>query len=777
MLWLIVTLHVVAGFGALAGARRLRRWGLAVAAVAPLSALVWAATAAPAIFGSEGETVTSRVAWAPSLGLEAVLRADGFSLIMVLVVSGIGSLILAYSAGYFSDGAKAARVGGLLTVFAGAMLCIVLADHLLVLYVGWELTSITSFFLIGTDHENPRARKAAVHALMVTGAGGLAMLAGFVLLGQQAGTWRLGAILASPPGGTATSVALGLILLGAFTKSAQYPFHSWLPDAMAAPTPISAYLHSATMVKAGVYLIARLAPAFAPIIGWWRPVVVSVGLVTMVAGALRASRPTDLKRLLAFGTVSQLGFLVVLFGIGRPEATAAAVAVLVAHALFKAALFLVVGIVDHQAGTRDVVDLHRLDEGWRAAKTVAVISAASMAAVPPLAGFVAKESAYAALVDGSTGDRLALAGIVFGSILTVAYSLRLVVGLVQPDVIVAVDKRRASPPAPAWTFVAPAVVLASLTVLFGLVPQVWEHAVDVGAIALDGQAVAHLALWPGLTVALGLSMLTLAAGVGVFALRRPVEAVAERWAPTTTGAEIFQRIVTAVLAAANRTTRLVQNGSLAKYAAVVLVTASAAPLVAMAGGGSWSGWPSFGADPTSVAVASLIVAAAVAATVARRRFAAAILLGAVGYAMALLFVVRGAPDLALTQVAVETLFVVVFLVVLRRLPDRFEHHSSPMGVTLRIAVSVSVGLFVLLGSIAFAGSRTERPVSDQMVERALPDGYGRNVVNVILVDIRGLDTVGEATVLVTAAVGIVALARAGRRREEDEPTATPEGER
>ncbi|MEO6988555.1 MAG: hydrogen gas-evolving membrane-bound hydrogenase subunit E [Aquihabitans sp.] len=772
MLWLIVMLHVVAGFAALASARSLRRWGLAVAAVAPLSALVWAATAAPRLLADGGETVTSRFSWATSLGLEAVLRADGFSLIMVLVVTGIGALILAYSTGYFSDGAKAARVGGLLMIFAGAMLCVVLSDHLLLLYVGWELTSITSFFLIGTDHENPKARKAAVHALMVTGAGGLAMLAGFVLLGQQAGTWRLGEILAAPPTSVATSVAIGLILLGAFTKSAQYPFHSWLPDAMAAPTPISAYLHSATMVKAGVYLIARLAPAFAVTIGWWRPVVVTVGLVTMVAGALRASRPTDLKRLLAFGTVSQLGFLVVLFGIGRPEATAAGVAVLVGHALFKAALFLVVGIVDHQAGTRDVTDLPRLGEGWGVTKTVAVISAASMAAVPPFAGFVAKESAYAALVDGSTGDRVVLAGIVFGSILTVAYSLRLAVGLVRPDAIVAVDQRQASPPAPAWSFVAPAVVLASLTVLFGLVPQIWESAVDVAAIALDAQAHAHLALWPGLTEALGLSLLTLAVGIGVFAVRRPIEAVAVRWAPVATGVEIYNGVVDAVLSAAARTTRIVQNGSLATYAAVVLTTASVSTLVAMARGASWPGWPAVGADPTSVVVSSLIVAAAVAATVARRRFAAAILLGAVGYAMALLFVVRGAPDLALTQVAVETLFVVVFLVVLRRLPDRFEHRPSPVGKTVRIAVSVSVGAFVMIGSIAFAGSRTERPVSDQMVEQALPEGYGRNVVNVILVDIRGLDTVGEATVLATAAVGIVALARAGRRREHDDPTPT-----
>ena len=310
------------------------------------------------------------------------------------------------------------------------------------------------------------------------------MLAGFVLLGQSAGTYRLSDIVAAPPSGGVVSVALVLILIGAFTKSAQYPFHSWLPAAMVAPTPISAYLHSAAMVKVGVYLIARLSPAFADA-GIWRPLVVTVGLTTMIAGGLRALRPFDLKQVLAFGTVSQLGFMVVLVGIGRPEATAAGCAVLIAHGLFKAALFMVVGIVDHQGGTRDV-RLLDLGAGWTPTKVVAVVSAASMAAVPPLAGFIAKETAYDALLHGSPSDRWVLAGIVTGSVLTVAYSARLVAGLVRPSSISdTVEAPSAPAPAPALIFLAPAILLAGLTLVAGAIPRVWNRLIDAAARVLD----------------------------------------------------------------------------------------------------------------------------------------------------------------------------------------------------------------------------------------------------------------------------------------------------
>ncbi len=760
MLIALLSLHAVAGFGALVGARRLGRHAMLLGAVAPLAVVAWAVAEGSGII--DGDAVTSSTSWVSGLGLTIDLRADAFSLLMVVLVSGIGALVLAYGHRYFSHSNRAGRVAGLLTLFAGAMLGVVLADNLLLLYVCWELTSITSYLLIGIDDAEAESRAAALHALLVTAAGGLAMLGGFVLIGQAAGTFRLSEILADPPGGAATSVALVLVLAGAFTKSAQYPFQGWLPGAMVAPTPISAYLHSAAMVKAGVYLVARFAPAFAAV-GIWRPLVLGVGLVTMVAGGLRALRPWDLKQILAYGTISQLGFLIVLFGIGLPEATAAGAALILAHGLFKAALFMVVGIVDHEAHTRDLRRLPVFREGWTPTKVVAVVSAASMAAVAPLAGFIAKEKAYDALLHGTTNDRLVLAGIVAGSVLTVAYSLRIVAALLRPDWVARpTEPRPSSPHAPAAAFLAPAAALAVATVLLGLAPVLWSDLVDAGARALDADAKAELKLWHGVNTALVLSLLTLAAGGAVFAARWGLREVQDRLALPWTARQAFDGLVAGLLRVARRITGVVQSGSLPIYAAVVLTTAAVAPLTALLLGDWWGGWPDLVDEGAQVPIAAVLIGGAVAATLVTRRFAAALLLGIVGYGMAALFVAHGAPDLALTQFAVETLSVVVFLLVLRRLPDRFERRTPALGPPLRIGVSVLVGALVLVMALATHGARTEPPISTEMSERALPDGDGRNIVNVILVDIRGLDTLGEITVLAVAGIGITALARAGR---------------
>jgi multicomponent Na+:H+ antiporter subunit A len=760
MLFLLLALHVACGLAALLGARRLGRRALLVGVVAPAAVVVWLAGVVGGVL--DGDPVTASAAWVPALGLGVDLRLDAFAALMVVLVSGIGVLVFAYGWHYVAGSASAGRVAGLLTLFAGSMLGVVLADNLLVLYVFWELTSITSYLLIGVNDREPEARAAALHALLVTALGGLAMLGGFVVLGQQAGTFRLSALVAAPPSGTLTAVALVLVLLGAFTKSAQYPFHSWLPGAMVAPTPISAYLHSAAMVKAGVYLIARLAPAFAGV-GVWRPLVVTVGLLTMVAGGLRALRPVDLKQLLAFGTISQLGFLTVLFGIGRPAATAAGCALLLAHGFFKAALFMVVGIVDHETHTRDIGALPALGPGWGPTRWVAFASAASMAAVPPLAGFVAKEEAYGALVDGTGGDRLVLAGIVAGSVLTVAYSLRFACALWRPNLVSEVPHDRAATPhAPRLGFVAPAAVLAAGSVVFGVAPALWSPLVDHAAQALDAGAHAHLQLWHGVTPALVLSLGTLAAGLLAFLARRRVAAVQSRLAPPVTGLAAYEAAVRGTLRLAGRVTSVAQSGSLPIYAAVILTTAAVSSVAALVTGAWWSGWPDAIGRPAHIPIAGLLTAGGVAATVVRRRFAAALLLGVVGYGMALLFVVQGAPDLALTQFAVETLSVLVFLLVLRQLPDRFERSTPAVARVIRLGVSTLVGVFVVVMALATSGARTEAPVSWEMSARALPEGDGRNVVNVILVDIRGMDTVGEITVLVAAAIGVTALARAGR---------------
>src|SRR3954451_2150071 len=453
---MILLLAVVAavGFALVATGAPLGRRAFLVAAAALALVGVWVTTQLGRVV--DGRPPTAHARWVDGLGLTIDLRLDGAAAIMTLVVTVVGVAVLVYATRYFSrDAPDLGRLAGLLVLFAGAMVGLVLANQLLVLYTCWELTSITSYLLIGNRHTESRARAAALQALLVTGAGGLALLAGFVLLGQAAGTYRLSTLLAHPPPGTTpVKVALVLILIGAFTKSAQYPFHAWLPGAMAAPTPVSAYLHSATMVKAGVFLVARFAPMFAEAT-LWRPLVMGIGCATLVFGGLRALRQHDLKLLLAFGTVSQLGLLMVLLGAGTGATATAGWELLLAHAAFKATLFMVVGIIDHQTGTRDIRVLAGLRRGWRPLEIVAIGAAASMAGVPLSAGFIAKEYAFDSLGHAFSGGGAVLALVVAGSTLTVAYAVRFYWGaFVEPRR--RADPSAAEPSGPAIAFVIPA---------------------------------------------------------------------------------------------------------------------------------------------------------------------------------------------------------------------------------------------------------------------------------------------------------------------------------
>jgi multicomponent Na+:H+ antiporter subunit A len=758
---------ILVGFGVLgavllAFGERLGRSAFLVAVLAPAASTVWVGARLADVV--DGGVVTEHVSWVGGLGLAVDLRLDGFSATMTLVISAIGVLVLAYAASYFDPGtAHLGRLAGLLVLFAGAMVGLVQSDHLLLLYTCWEITSITSYLLIGNDHTDADARAAALHALLVTSAGGLAMLGGFVLLGAEAGTYRFSELAdGALPAGSAVTAGLVLVLLGAFTKSAQYPFHAWLPGAMAAPTPVSAYLHSATMVKAGVYLIARLAPIFAATVVW-RPLVLGVGLVTLVAGGLRALRQHDLKLLLAFGTVSQLGLMVVLFGAGTPAATTAGWVLLVAHALFKAALFMVVGIIDHQTGTRDIRDIPALGPGWRWVEGTALVSAASMAGVPLAAGFIAKEAAYGAFSGMPfTGSGVVLTATVGGSMLTVAYGLRFYWGaFVEPRRRARVDDDPAV--APAGRLVVPAVVMALASVALGVVPQLADDLASAAVASIDaGAGPVHLVVWHGLNLALALSALTLAGGWLLFRWNRRAQSVLATGAAVPTGEAVYLFLLRMLAATSRRVTAVVQNGSLPVYSGVILATAAVLPAIALLASWDWPGWPALAAGG-DVPVAGMLLVAAFGAATVRRRFSAAVFLGAAGYAMAGLFVVHGAPDLALTQVAVETLTTVAFVLVLRQLPDRFERQSSSGRRAVRLGVAGLVGATVFIFAIVAGGSRTAAPVSDELIARAEPDGHGRNVVNVILVDFRALDTFGEITVLAVASIGGVALARAGRR--------------
>ncbi|MDP8960910.1 MAG: DUF4040 domain-containing protein [Actinomycetota bacterium] len=766
---LTLALHALAAAVAPALAARLGRRVFVFCAVAPAATLAWAVSHSGLL--TTGGSVAERLAWVPALDVAVAVRVDGLSLLMLAVVEGIGVLVLLYSATYFGDQPGLGGAAGALTVFAGAMAGLVVADNLFLLFVFWELTSISSYVLIGFDHRERRAREAAQHALLVTAGGGLAMLAGFVLIGQAAGTYTLNSILATPPDGTAVGVGLGLVLVGAFTKSAQVPFHGWLAGAMVAPSPVSAYLHAASMVKAGVYLIARFAPAFAGLYGFWRPLVVGVGLVSLLHGAARALRQYDLKLLLAYGTVSQLGLMVALVGAGIPGLTAAGLAVILAHALYKAALFLVVGVVEHETGARDIRALSAVGRAMPVTFAVAALAAGSMMGLPPLLGYVAKESALKHLVEhaGEEAWTAAVGAVVAGAVLTVAYSARFLAGGFGAWWTASGEEPVSRPPreAEAAASLASPAVLAALTLVLGLVPALAAQLLQPAGVALDARAGGtKFKLWPGLTLPLGLSVLSLVLGGMLFALRGGVERLQARLETLPGAEDVFRATVAAIVRLATRTTAILQNGSLPVYLGVILATAVVLPSLGL----FRVPFPAINlaAGPLETLAALTLIVAAVATARSRRRFVAVLYLGAVGYTMGVVFVLRGAPDLALTQFGIETLIVVVFVLVLRYLPEEFSIPRWRFGRRGRLAVSVAVGLFVGAFTVVATAARRLPPISEGYLERAVPEAGGHNVVNVILVDFRGLDTLGEITVLTVAALGVASLLAAERSPRDEE---------
>lgn len=771
----VLALHAVLAVAAGMAGRRMGRAVLALTAAGPAVALVYLAAATPRVLAGEVPEVS--FAWAPALGLNVDLRLDGFGLLFWWIIAAIGLLVMLYGTRYFSRRRDLGRFASMLVLFAGAMLLLTAADNVFVLFVAWELTSITSYLLIGFEDDQATARAAALQALLVTSLGGLALLGGLVVLGQAAGTYSLAGILAAAPVDGAAGVGLALVLLGAMTKSAQAPFHFWLPGAMAAPTPVSAYLHSATMVKAGIYLIARFGPAFAPASDWWLPVVIVVGVVSMLLGGYQALRSSDLKSLLALGTVSQLGFMVVLLGAGDPEFTHAGIAVLLAHALFKAALFLAVGVVDHQAHTRDLRRLSGLAPRMPLTATATAVTAASMAGVIPLLGFVAKEAALEASLHAGLGGGALTAAIVAGAVLTTAYGIRLVWGAfaAKPAQQVIEDAVDASEVArPALSFELPAVVLALASLLFGIWLEPADSLVGTGAGALDPAAAdQHLGLWHGFNLPLSLSVGALAAGTALFLLPRVVEGAGRFTgrAPATTS--LYRWSLYGLNRVADRTTSVVQPGSLPLYAGMILATVVVLPGTLVVAGFHSPSDLIVAHSPLQIAVGAVVVAAALGTAVVRRRLSAVLLLGGVGYGVAVLFIIQGAPDLALTQLLVETLALAIFVLVLRRLPETFEQPSWRLGTGLRVFLSTSIGLLVGAFALLAAAARRDGTGADQFLARALPDGGGSNVVNVILTDFRALDTMGEITVLVIASIGVVSLVRgvAARHGSDEEERA------
>ncbi len=722
---------------------------------------------------ASGETYHAGHDWVPSLGVNLSFTLDGLSLLFALLISGVGALVLVYAGGYLAGHPQLGRLYAYLLMFMASMLGLVLADNVLLLFVFWELTSISSYLLIGFDHERREARAAALQALLVTGGGGLALMAGLLLLGQTGGSLEMSALLtrADTLRSHPLSVpALILILAAAFTKSAQFPFHFWLPAAMEAPTPISAYLHSATMVKAGVYLLARLSPAFGGSDVWVWAVSVAGG-TTMLIGAWMAIVQTDLKRVLAYSTVSALGTLTLLLGLGGPLAVQAAMAYLLAHALYKGALFLVAGAVDHETGTRDVDRLGGLGRMMPITALAAGAAALSMAGLPPLFGFIAKELSYEAALH-APGAAWVAAAAVAANIALVAVAV--VVGL-RPFLGKAIPTPQPAHEAPPSLWLGP-VVLAALGIAFGLWPGLWaESLVSAASISVLGRhADVHLAMWHGLTPALALSAVTLVGGIGAYAgrglLRRVVSrggAVA-RWGP----AGWYELGLKGLNWLALGQTQLLQSGYLRYYLMIIVAATAGLTGYALLGRGTpttavnWSDVRFY-----EVGLTVLILLAVLATVLLKSRLAAIAALSVVGYGVALIFILFGAPDLAMTQFLIETLTLILFVLV-------FYHLPEPRIVSDRVArwrdATLAVGAGAVMTALVLAGIPENYPsISRYFVEHSVPEGHGRNVVNVILVDFRELDTLGEITVLAVAGVGVYALLKL-RRRSEAEAGEPPE---
>ncbi|WP_419997969.1 Na+/H+ antiporter subunit A [Streptomyces boninensis] len=751
MTWLVLA-HLVVAFCAAPLIRRVGPRGFVLLAVPPAVAVGWALAQWGTV--AEGGARAEAWSWIGPYGVDVAFRLDALAMVMVLLAAGIGALVLLYCVSYFAGGSRQlGQFGGTLLGFAGAMLGLVLADDLILLYLFWELTTVLSFLLIGYDSEKRASRRSALQALTVTTVGGLAMFVGFLMLGHAAGTYRISRILADPPAATDTvSAAVVLVLCGALAKSAIWPLSLWLPSAMAAPTPVSAYLHAAAMVKAGVYLIARLAPGFADV-PEWRPLLLTLGTATMLLGGWRALRLNDLKLVLAYGTVSQLGFLTALAGAGTYNTELAAITMILAHALFKAPLFLVTGIVDHAAGTRD---LRRLSGVGRALPWVcatAVVAGVSMAGLPPVFGFAAKEAAFGALLDGTAAERWALVLITVGSALTTAYTLRFLWGAFARKPGVADTRVHRV----GFAFLAPAALLALGGLLLG--PGVgWVTGLFESYAGQFPEPAHpyHLALWHGFGAALGLSVLAWAGGVALFAGRKAVVRVGRRLAWPTAD-EVFGRMVLGLERAALQVTGTVQKGSLPSYVVTLMAVMLLGLIAVLATDRPWHGVPAPRAWDSvwQAAAGALTCACALMCLLVQRRMKAAVLVGLTGYGTALLYVVHGAPDLALTQFGVETVSTVVLVLVLRRLPLFFGDAGHRKRVAGMVFGAVS-GL--VLASVLWlaAAARRAEPAGPAMTEETAHHGL-KDVVATILVDFRAWDTMGESAVLAAAVLGVASL--------------------
>jgi len=712
---------------------------------------------------ARGEVATGGLAWIPSLNVSFSYALDGLSLTFSLLITGIGTLIVSYAGSYLHGHPQLGRFQAFLFLFLGSMLGLVLSDSFLMLFFFWELTSVTSFLLIGFDHTKPRARRAAVQALVITGGGGLFLLAGLLVLWNVTGvtTFSLVGMMGNDIRHSPWyMVILFLVLVGAFTKSAQFPFHVWLPNAMEAPTPVSAYLHSATMVKAGVYLLMRLSPILGetPI---WETVLPIFGGLTLVFGAVVGLRQTDLKQMLAYSTVASLGLLVMLTGFGSDHAVAAAVLYLVAHALFKGALFMVAGSIDHGTGTRDVTMLSGLRKTMPFTCAAGLLAAMSMAGLPPMFGFLAKEEIYAALVGGNPRAWFFTAVGFTGNVLmfTIAYAVGVKPFFGKQNRLA--EKAHESP-VDLW--MGPVILAVLGLVLAVLAPLVHVFVSNPMAFAISGQyADVRVTLVPHWGLPLILSGVTIAIGIALCLWLNPVRRLI-----VVVDAELgwsldrgFDVAITWLVKASSRLTQQFQTGRLKAYVTTLLFAISLAVFAPMVAQSEWPKIPDFTVRPTYVEglIFAVTIAGLFSVLLTRNRLVAIVSLGIQGFAVAVIFLLFAAPDLAYTQFMVETLSVVILTLVMTRLNLAAADHRH-------VAMRILDGLLAIVASsgiVLILLKATEAPMNHSLTEffsawsKTL--AHGANVVNVIIVDFRGTDTLGEIAVVLAAAIAILAMVR------------------
>jgi multicomponent Na+:H+ antiporter subunit A len=781
----LILTALMAPFLAAAVAPLLTRWlghrAALVLALVPAGVFVFFLQFAGKLGGKDA--LTGGYLWVPSFNVSYSWLIDGLSLVFVLLISGIGALILLYAGGYLRGHPHQGRFFSFILMFMGSMLGVVVSDSFLMLFVYWELTSITSFLLIGFDHSREASRRAAIQALVVTGGGGLALLAGLILVWNITGVSTISLLIEYAPALKESPfffAALLLILGGAFTKSAQFPFHFWLPNAMEAPTPVSAYLHSATMVKAGVFLLMRLQPAFgdtAP----WETILPVFGAATLLAGTVIGIRQTDLKLMLAYTTVASLGLLVMMTGFGTPHAIEGAVLYLIAHALFKGALFMLAGAIDHEAGTRDITRLGGLRKAMPVTFAAALLAALSMGGLPPFVGFLAKEEVYHALTGGDlrAGAFLIAAVIGNGLMFALAFAVALKPFLGAERVLP--GPHGAEPAAPGsgdaqsahmpHIHEAPLLLLAGPVVLAlaGLAAGLFSGAFHAAFSSPMASAVAHdvrdidISAMPHPSVPLILSLVTIALGIVLYLLiDRAREAAASAlesigWGPD----QGFDQAMRGLIRGAHWITRRIQTGRLETYIMVTFLVIAAVLLVPMAVYGEWPALPAWPAEAGfhELMIFAIALIGLAAVLIAADRLTAIVSLGIQGFSVAVIFMLYGAPDLSFTQFMVETLSVVILALVMTRLDLRPSDHRYGRERLKDAAIALACGL----GFTALLLRAVQGPFNNGLTNffnaYSKVVAHGANVVNVIIVDFRGTDTLGEIAVVTITGLAILALIR------------------